>query len=184
MNKKTKNKLYHLFRTKNKVLIIIIPFLFLLIMGSMAYLVLTNSIENEFVIGEVKTEIKNETTNENIYIQNTGNVSIYIRAYITIELEDENQNVLATTPNENTDYNISINNTSNWLKAEDGYYYYQNIVNPNENTDIFINDFIKLKNNVNLNITVQSIQANPKKAVEEAWNVNIINNEINLKENQ
>ena len=68
MNKKTKNKLYHLFRTKNKVLLIIIPFLFLLIMGSMAYLVLTNSIENEFVIGEVKTEIKNETTNENIYI--------------------------------------------------------------------------------------------------------------------
>lgn len=159
--------------------------------GSVAYLIKKNSITNEFVMGEVKSEIvetfnKNEKTKKDVSIKNSGNVSIYVRTAIVICWKDENGKIIENVPEENVDYSIKFSDSPNWIKSGDGYYYYKNPIGVNSNTDILIEECKQIKEyedrTLEVSIANQAIQAEPSKAVEEAWGVDIIDNMLNLKE--
>lgn len=162
-----------------------------LVTGSVAYLIKQNSLKNEFLIGEVKTEVVedfdiNNKIKQDVRIKNIGNVPIYIRAKIVISWKDEQGNILEGIPEENVDYSIKFSETSNWIKSNDGYYYYKKAIEQNTTTDILIEECKQIKEYedkiLEVSIANQAIQGSPIKAVTEAWNVQVIDEMLVLKE--
>ena len=168
-HKKYKNNLF------TQITIIL---LFCLVTGTIAYMIKQSSITNEFIMGEVKTQIienfdSNNKTKKDVNIKNIGNVPAYIRATIVISWKDNEGKVLGEIPEENVDYSIKFSESSNWIKEEDGYYYYKKQIEPKESTEILIEECKQLKeyDNKILEVTIanQAIQAQPTKAMNEAW---------------
>ena len=160
-------------RIKN-ICLLIFPF-FLLTFGTLAFLISRSEINNDFVIGSVKTEIVNEDSKKNISVKNIGNVPIYIRVYLNIEKRSEGVTIYSSLLN--NEYNLVLSNSSNWIKIGD-YYYYKLMVKPNDVTDVLINIFSKNSEDIYLDITSQAIQANPSRAVIDAWGISVSNGEI------
>lgn len=164
---------------------------FCLVAGTVAYLIKQNSIKNQFVMGEVKTDViesfdANNNIKQDVSIKNIGNVPSYIRATITISWKDKDGNILEGIPKESEDYSIKFSESSNWLKGNDGYYYYRTPVEPDNNTDILIKECEQIKEYgdkiLEVSILNQAIQSEPSKAVIETWGVEIDNGTIKLKE--
>ena len=91
-----------------------------LVAGTSAYFIKQNSIRNQLVLGEVKTEVNekfdaNNKLKENVSIKNIGNVPIYVRVALIISWKDEEGNILEGTPKENEDYSIKFSESSNCL---------------------------------------------------------------------
>lgn len=165
--------------------------LFCLVAGTVAYLIKQNSIKNQFVMGEVKTDViesfdANNNIKQDVSIKNIGNVPSYIRATITISWKDKDGNILEGIPKENEDYSIKFSESSNWLKGNDGYYYYKTPIEPNNSTDILIEECRQIKEyedrTLEVSIINQAIQSNTSKAVKEAWKIEIVDDTIFLKE--
>jgi len=160
-----------------------------LVSGTSAYLIIKFGIQNMFTIGEVKPEIIETFDTENktksdVYVKNSGNVPIYLRVAIIISWKDAQGKILETIPEENIDYSIDFSTSPNWMKSSDGYYYYENILEENENTNILVEECVQIKEYDNrileVSFGVQAIQAEPSKAVEEAWNVKIADGKLVL----
>ena len=161
-----------------------------IITGTSTYMIMKNSIKNVFIIGVVKPEIietfdANNKIKKDVYIKNIGNVPIYIRTALIINWKDKDGKILGK-PEENKDYSINLSTSTNWLKGRDGYYYYKNSLAEKNDTDILIEECIQNKEYedkiLEVTVAVQAIQADPSKAVIEAWNVDIIDNMLVLKE--
>ena len=174
---------------KKRNLIIILSILLLITVSTtIAFLSKKNNINNDFIVGTVSTQVDETFENnikEDVSIKNTGNVDSYIRAFILISYKDEDGVILTDTPILNTDYSMTISNSTNWIYSNtDGFYYYKLPVEPNNNTDILIDECRKLQSHngkiLNVDIITESIQATPADAVEEAWGVSITNNELSL----
>lgn len=164
---------------------------FCVVAGTVAYLIKQNSIKNQFVMGEVKTDViesfdANNNIKQDVSIKNIGNVPSYIRATITISWKDKDGNILEGIPKENEDYSIKFSESSNWLKGNDGYYYYKTPIEPNNSTDILIEECRQIKEyedrTLEVSIVNQAIQSNTSKAVKEAWKIDIVDDTIFLKE--
>ena len=174
---------------KKRNLIIILSILLLITVSTtIAFLSKKSTIDNNFILGTVSTQVDETFENnvkEDVSIKNTGNVDSYIRAFILISYKDEDGVILTDTPILNTDYSMTISNSTNWIYSNtDGFYYYKLPVEPNNNTDILIDECRKLQSHngkiLNVDIITESIQATPADAVEEAWGVSITNNELSL----
>ena len=173
---------------KKKMFIIIsILLIVTTISFTISFLIKKSSVNNEFVLGKVSSEIietfdKDNNIKSNVFVKNTGNVSTYIRVALTFSWVDSDGNILFEEPNLGTDYIIDMSNSSSWIYGNDGFYYYILPVDAGGNTDNLIDMCkpITLYHDKNfvLDITAQSIQANPVSAVIESWNVNVINNRI------
>lgn len=95
-----------------------------------------------------------------VRIENTGSGSAYIRAKIDIAFDGDDQQELSTEP-------ISLNIGDDWTLADDGYYYYKNIVDSGEETsnlfttvyfdDDMGNDYQNKK--LRINIDAEAIQS-------------------------
>ena len=174
---------------KKRNLIIILSILLLITVSTtIAFLSKKATIDNSFILGTVSTQVDETFENnvkEDVSIKNTGNVDSYIRAFILISYKDEDGVILTDTPILNTDYSMTISNSTNWIYSNtDGFYYYKLPVEPNNNTDILIDECRELQSHngkiLNVDIITESIQATPADAVEEAWGVSITNNVLSL----
>lgn len=95
-----------------------------------------------------------------VRIENTGSGSAYIRAKIDIAFDGDDQQELSTEL-------ISLNIGDDWTLADDGYYYYKNIVDSGEETsnlfttvcfdDDMGNDYQNKK--LRINIDAEAIQS-------------------------
>lgn len=97
--------------------------------GTLAYLATsTQKVENVFTPADVTSAVvepswtDGQKTKSNVTIQNTGDVSAFIRAAIVVTWQDASGNVLSVKPSLGSDYTLTIG--SSWTKANDGYYYY------------------------------------------------------------
>lgn len=173
---------------KKKLLFnLLLIFLVCLVSTTSAYLILKRSTTNSFSLGSISPEVIetfNAQTKKDVYIKNNSNVPVYVRVAIIINLVDNNGNTLGIRPVENVDYLKTMNSSSNWLKSNDGYYYYQKPLNPSETTDILIKEIKEannlVENKLNVDIVTEAVQANPPKAVSEAWNVQVVDGQIVL----
>jgi len=152
-----------------------------------AYLITTNTLTNAFIIGKIEPEIVeifkvNEKVKEDVQFKNSGNVPIYVRAAIVISWKDANGTTIEIEPIENVDYSINFSTSENWLYSDDGYYYYKNPVDVDEVTDILIDKCVQQEEYedriLEVSIAVQAIQAEPTKAVQEAWNIETENDSL------
>ena len=156
-----------------------------------AYFMMQNSISNEFIVGTVKIEViekfdKKNKTKEEVCIKNIGNVPAYVRAAIIITWQDTEGRILETKPEENVDYSIEFSTSENWILGTDGYYYYKEHIDENKSTDILIEECTQTKQYEDrilvVSIAAQAIQAQPNKAVSEAWDIKVVNDKISLEE--
>ncbi len=146
-----------------------------------------SSITNEFVIGTVIPAVYEDfDTNikQDVYIKNEGNSPIYVRVSIIYNYLDQNGITLFESPIAGTNYITTLSSSNNWVSSSDGYFYYKNVLKPNDSTDILVDSIEDLTSDnskmLNVNIVVQGIQAYPDSAVREAWDVNITNGVLSL----
>lgn len=122
------------------------------IAGVVAWLTAESSVQNQFVLGEVKPVVNEEdnagdefendssTVKQDVSVSNEGNVPIYVRAKFEIYWVDANGNQLWEKPEPEPDemptgiiagdYRLSlgevngVSETGTWLEGTDGYYYW------------------------------------------------------------
>lgn len=140
----------------------------------------TDSVKNTFDYSNVACEVIEEFKNDvksDVKVQNTGDTESYIRAAIIVTWKDPQGNVCARAPKENVDYKMELN-TTDWLKGDDGFYYYTKPVLPEATTINLINhcrvDGSGLEGyGLSVEILASAIQSKPEKAVENSWHVTI-----------
>lgn len=178
---------------KNKKNYILMFLAFILVSSSLiitiSYLKNENSELNKFELGKINPTViekfdENNNIKSDVSIRNDGNVDSYIRVALVFSYIDKTGVTLIEQPLENIDYKISIL-LEDWILGSDGYYYYKYKVKPNEQTSILVEECTTLvqyeSKKFNLNIVTSAIQADPVRAVEEAWGVTITNGIIGVK---
>ncbi len=113
----------------------------LIVGGTMAWFTDEKTVDNKFTAGTVKIEINEhgfeditnwnpgDTTDKKVSIKSLGSKKSYIRVALTPEWIDTD------LPTSNVQLNI---NTTDWV-YENGWYYYKNIVNENQETELLLN---------------------------------------------
>lgn len=106
-------------------------------------------------------------------IKNTGDLPVYVRAYSVVNwysLDDEHT-ILSDAPQVGVDFEVTFH-TDGWFLASDGFYYFENILEPGEELHLY-DKIVQLveKDGYELRFEIISsgIQADPKEAVEAAW---------------
>lgn len=168
---------------RNWKLILLSAGILLLILCSvtymMAWLTVKDNLENEFKLGTSAVEITenfNGSTKSDVKVVNKGNTEVYVRAVVSVYWMTDDGDILPDIPRIGTDYTIDYGDSGKWQK-NGNMYYYTKPLNPNEETE----NLIKSCNQngtadgkkLNVDISVQSIQASPANAAETAWGVNV-----------
>lgn len=180
-------------KTKSKASLLVVSLLLILMVGvfdSISFLSSkTDSVINTFTPGTVTPGVE-ETfdgqTKKDVSIQNNGNAAAYIRAAIVVSWvdKDDNNKVLAVTPVQGENYNMSLSLSDGWVKGSDGFYYWTQPVEAERKTGILIESCSPINGNVDgllsVEILAQSIQAEPEDAVEEAWKIVKVNSDGSL----
>lgn len=172
---------------KRKILLITLSILiFLTISSSVSYLIKKSSTSNEFTKGTIKIELnetfeKENNTKKDINVKNIGNSDVFVKVAIIYNFINKDNQVLEEIPEKDIDYTIEFPDNSNWIE-KDGYYYYKKILKENETTENLINEIKQIKEyndkTLEIDVLAQAIQAQPTRAVKDAWNIDIKNNEI------
>ena len=169
--------------------------------GTIAYIVTsTNDVKNTFEPAQVACEV-NETfngeTKENVTIMNTGDIDAYIRAAIVVTWKDAEGNISATQPRLATtdnamDYIMNLN-LGDWIKGNDGYYYFKYPVAPGKATEAAliasceVSDSADIPDGYSLSVEIlaDAIQSTPDNAVAESWKaVHVVEDENGVKQLQ
>ena len=158
--------------------------------GTVAFLsTRTDSKENTFTPSKVTCEVTetfNKNVKSNVAVRNTGDTTAFIRAAINVtwmsNQDAANQTVSAKVPVKDTDYSIKLADNTNWIQGADGYYYYKLPVNPQDSTEVLIEE-CKLQNNasvpdgyhLSVEIVASAIQSAPDSVVQSMWHVTVEN---------
>lgn len=113
-----------------QVLLSVLLVAVVLVGGTMAYLVATDSpLINTFTLANVETEVKEDPEegteiDKAPYVTNTGSSPVYVRAKAVVVTQEDSP--VAVSQDQVT---ISYNK-ENWTEGPDGYYYYNAILQP------------------------------------------------------
>ena len=123
---------------------------------------------------------------------NTGNTDAYIRVLLVFTWKDEAGNIFSNKPQEGNDYQIVIDDLTDWImqKSDAGvYFYYKKTVAPDAETDVLI-ELLRQADGVigpengtyklSVDILADAVQADPPQAVADSWGVAVENREIKV----
>lgn len=196
---------------KKKVLLILGIFLvFVTTTISLAYFTSKENKENKFSIGSIQTkinedfdknseEVKNLSTiavKKKVCIENTGKNPVLARVIITPQWEktDENGNIIGNIVSASNQVQLNFSNdiSKNWIKGNDGYYYYNKVLEPKEITSYLL-ESVQLKDNIPsdekdeykdrelaINVSSEATQVN-EKALDNKWNLKETNKSLSDK---
>ena len=196
---------------KKKVLLILGIFLvFVTTTISLAYFTSKENKENKFYIGSIQTkinedfdknseEVKNLSTiavKKKVCIENTGKNPVLVRVIITPQWEktDENGNIIGNIVSASNQVQLNFSNdiSKNWIKGNDGYYYYNKVLEPKEITSYLL-ESVQLKDNIPsdekdeykdrelaINVSSEATQVN-EKALDNKWNLKETNKSLSDK---
>lgn len=143
--------------------------------GTLGYLTNQVKVTNTMEIGTIGTEIDEDLENDtksNVTVTNTGNSDAYIRAVVVVTWQNAAGEVYPQMPVAGTDYTIKYG--SDWEKLGN-YYYYNGVVAAGGKTGNLIDTCTPAGGrapsgyDLNVEILVSAIQADPADAVQEAW---------------
>lgn len=148
---------------------------------TISFLMKDTLLTNQFDVGTVDIELVETfdgVEKKDVYALNKGDVDTYVRAVISICWEDNNGTIISEKPLD-TDYSLNVNDEF-WVKGADGFYYYKAPIAPGDKTKNLIESCQQVTpfsdRKLVVNVALQSIQAIPSTAVEDAWNVTVDNN--------
>jgi len=164
---------------RKKIVALLISLVLLLcavVGGSIAFLMdYTEKVENTFTPARVTIEVKedfNENVKKNVYVENTSEVSVYIRVKLVENWKIGEQIVPEPTGDNAAKAvrKIEWGQNSDWF-VQNGIYYYKKMVPAGEETTNLIDTVTVTLDGYtyHLNILAEAIQANPEGAVEAAW---------------
>lgn len=175
-------------KVKNRKVSILLVSLALIMMigvyGTVAYLVTqTESVTNTFIPGNVDSHVDEDIENgvkNDVKIVNDGDVDAYVRAMVVVSWQDSAGNIYSELPVENQDYSFTIPASNDW-KLKDDYYYYTKKVIPDGETTALLTEGTLLTETalipegykLSIEILSQTIQADPKEAVQSVWPVTV-----------
>ena len=148
--------------------------------GVLAWLATSSGeVKNTFAPGKTDIEIEEKFENNvksDVYVTNKGNIPVYIRANLVFTWKDSAGNIIEK-PADAT-LTVTPENPTGWVKGSDGFWYYTKPVAVKGSTTNIINkatiEFPEGKGyKMDLEVMAQSIQAEPKDAVEGAWGVTV-----------
>lgn len=112
-----------------------------LVGGSIAYIFMsTENVDNTFTAANVGTAVHETNSGgekKNVYIENTGNISAYIRAAVIINWQTEDGVVYGEAPVEGVNEDYTISYDSNWEQVGD-FWYHKGAVNAGDKTNVLI----------------------------------------------
>lgn len=141
--------------------------------GTVAFLMdSTESVINKFTPASsgitIEEKVKENCKTE-IAVRNTGDTGAYIRVSLVANYYDENGNITggAAVPD--------FTNSEKWFLGNDGYYYYKLPVAAGDVTDNLLasESKMQLKDNMQVTVLAQSIQASPTSVVHDKWGVTV-----------
>lgn len=152
----------------------ILSFLFLMLIntkGIYGWFTAKSECTNRFSIGMNEVEIEEtfpdstlepqKPLKKEVRFKNTGLVPMYVRACYLFDSKEAQEGT-----------EISFG-SSKWKKESDGYYYYQEIVEPEETTELFLTQVLWKKQEApedfDLMIYTESVQAAGYKSAKEAF---------------
>lgn len=149
--------------------------------GVLAWLATSSDdVTNTFAPGDTEIEIEEDfdgRTKKNVYVTNKGNIPVYIRANLVFTWKDSADNIIEK-PADAT-LTVTPENPTGWVKGSDGFWYYTKPVaaDGGKTTNLIDRATIKFPEGkgykMDLEVMAQSIQAEPKDAVEGAWGVTV-----------
>ena len=129
--------------------------------GALAYLVgNTDPVTNTFVAGEVKcvVEQNDNSTSTSATVKNTGNVRAYIRATVVGNTLNDAGQITGNWTDETKV--LYLLNTEKWTQGNDGYYYYNGVVDPDGKTEnLFKSNAPASLNHLLITVLAEAIQA-------------------------
>lgn len=178
-------KRIHLNGRLTAMVIATVMLLALAIGGTVAWLTDTSpAVVNTFTPSQVSCKVEeefNEGTGvkSNVKVQNTSDISAFIRVkLVTYRTNGKGEHIGGTA-----ELNFTPAANSGWV-AYNGYYYYTQPVDPQQNTGKLI-DSITLSsyNDADggrqaIDVMAEAIQSMPATAVQEAWHVTIANGSV------
>ena len=172
----------------SKKLIIIIASLLIAVGAvgtTIAYIVeKTPPIENEFEKALVSCEVTetfNGVQKTDVAVQNTGNVTSYVRAVVVVTwVSTSDSSIYHAMPVEGVDYSL-VYGAGNWQKASDGYYYFTSPVLAGASTDILIASLSEITEApggyvLSVQIAASAIQSTPVDTVQSLWGARVLDN--------
>lgn len=131
------------FSKKTVALVVSIALLLCVGIGTtLAYLTdVTDDIVNTFTPSDVNTSVQETvtgTTKSNVRIQNEGNIKANIRAAVVVTWQNAAGDVYGTEPVAGSDYSITYG--SGWTQKDDGFYYWNGVVDADDNDPSTTND--------------------------------------------
>ncbi len=168
----------------SKSFLLIVSLVFLLALSvavSLAYIYATDQpAVNIFEPATVSCQVNESfdgNLKSNVTVQNTGNVSAYVRAFYTVTwlAETDSAKILATQPQVNVDYSV-VWGSDLWIQGADGYWYYPKAIAPEEVTENLIDSIQALGAapegyRLQVEIFASAIQSQPVDVVQNQWGV-------------
>ncbi len=176
-------------RLKKNILIPALAAVFLaagMVGGTVAWIIAnTDEVVNTFEPVKVEDEIIEEkfdgVIKKEVKISNKGNIATYVRVVLIPAWVDDDGKIAGHVPEIDVDYSISMN-TEEWFPVKDSsgitYWYCSEKVEPSKDSPVLIKSCEPLvsKNGMDgtplhfqLKVISSTIQAEPDKAVNEAW---------------
>lgn len=144
------------------------------------------------IIPTIEEKFENNVK-ENVYFK-VGDTQypVYVRAKLIVTWKNDEGVIYFTAPSPDTDYQLDLElsgagSTTGWIAGNDGYYYYQNIVQSGGQTSELIKKCVPLNPapvpdySLSVDVLVQTVQAvgytdeddqnNVFPAVKDAWDV-------------
>ena len=181
-------------KRKGTILLLVLTVATAAVGVTLAFMLRTAQAKNTFAPADVSCQVHEKldgkeytsgtntgTIKTDITVKNTGNVPAFVRVYLVWNWTD-GTNVAAAKSPSGTDVVLR----SGWLKGSDGAYYYTQPVPPGELTTVLCGPITLTETTAangdtvrqQLTVLAEAIQANPEKAVREAWGVAVTNGVI------
>lgn len=172
-------------RRKKRLVLLTVLVLLLTVcaaVSTIAWLTARDQTNNQFTVGQAGAEVREDfpdpyAAKSNVRVGNTGNIPVYVRAAVTFRWQTADGKTLAQAPEEGSDYEITWGSSSSWFRQGD-IFCYALPLQPETETDVLIEsckqsagtgDGWKLV----VDVSVQTIQAEPADAVQQAWGVTV-----------
>ncbi len=170
----------HIARRKALVLCLTLLLLVSALGGTYAWLAdRPMPLSNRFQPAQVSCQVQEQfdgQTKSDVKIQNTSDITAYLRVALVANWVDDAGNVFAAAPDLDR---VLVLNLTNWRLGADGYYYYPDPIAPGEATSVLVkecadkNQAAPAGYRLRLQVLAEAIQADPLQAVEEAWTVTV-----------
>ena len=155
--------------------------------GTVAFMFKKAQKKNTFQVAQVNCEVHEKmdgkehkdagNTKSEICVKNTGNIDEFIRIRLVSYYVDDNGDIVGRASSNYPELKLK----DGWIAGKDHTYYYKEPVKANASTTILCEPItLGTKTLVNgtevkqvIEVFAEAIQANPDKAVKEAWGVTI-----------